>query len=584
MPTDDQFTLSKEGMDVFRTLAEDARSGRSKQQPNIPVGHRSRIEIYHGITTSIITAFITAGTGTGSGTGIHGTGDFGSGTVEVRGSQDLASGAVSPFDQQYSVTAYNIRTTEIPNGTPVVMGVDGDGKYIIIATGADSIAPPCNGFTGQETIYRTDCVGGVNIRYARTRTFVCGELLTPGSWAFDSTQGCCECVSPPHTGTGTGTGVIPGACGACGPSQASQWYCLAWPGITNGSACNPADVYTCNPTMRSGVPVVFTGNCAWTNAFTNVCGIVSSWTLFYDTVLKQWTVWVTRVTNGDIATYRASVADSAAWNCKTVLNLSKVTPVGSIDSFNTCANWPATMTATRNHGGNCGAGTGTGGGIQRFALGTACGSATSPNSYTAKLAGVTVNAGTKLVVSVGTAGANGGNVGGPASVTFAGMAMSKDIQSGPSSGGTTKVKGSVWSLTVASTTTGDIVATGTPGPLGSSGCCLAAAFVSNLASNAFDQSANAIGASSAPDTGATSSTTASPEYYQGSFEYYNGTVPSGAGGGFTLGQAASVTFAGIAFQLQEVFKIDTAAAPQNPDASLTGTTPAGWAGALATYK
>jgi hypothetical protein len=612
MPTDDQFTLSKEGMDVFRTLAEDARSGRSKQQPNIPVGHRSRIEIYHGITTSIITAYtaVGSGTGTGTGTGLRGAGDLGSGTVEIRGSVDLASGAVSAYDAGWSVTAYNIRTTAIAKNTRVVMGVDGDGKFIVVAAGSDG-----GGGGGISAITVTEGGGSVSFNFPPYTTLQFGDSgFSTHLYANPNIGGL---VVLGAAGAGIG-GLVTDQLQTIGGTK--QFYGAPFSGepgqVTAVGVQTPPNTVSLIGDANFVQDTQHSGAVEWavlhppTLPFGGLVHMSADW---YDNqnVFNQWGSFAVVLSayfgNSQVAAPHYGVnktgtpeigkysrKPSGVFNAPNGLHVfinGTYYPVLFRDLLSptddvyfayiaggvVCGVKEAAGTGTAT-------GTGTGGSkpIQRFALGTASGSGSGFGNVTVTLSGVTVDAGTKLIVSAGRFSLGGGSTG-IVSLTFAGTAMNKDIESAGIVVSGNRARDSVWSLTVGSTTTGDIVLTYSPGSLGTSAACFTAAFIANLRVNAFDQSASNTGSNSAPDTGATGNTTASPEYYQSSFGYPSGTAP-GAGGGFTLGQSTFVSLGLITFNLQETFKIDTAAAPQNPDASLTSTTPALWAAALATYK
>jgi hypothetical protein len=108
------------------------------------------------------------------------------------------------------------------------------------------------GLSGVAVVYRTDCVDGHNLRYYSVIQFVdgvltqgvpVGEVFVPGSWAFESNQGCCSCTP------------IEGGC----PCPTDTVFCLDWPAVTE--CADPEDE---EPAAQ--VALTWASDCLWTGS------------------------------------------------------------------------------------------------------------------------------------------------------------------------------------------------------------------------------------------------------------------------------------------------------------------------------
>lgn len=109
-------------------------------------------------------------------------------------------------------------------------------------TGPQWQPPPAAPGDWSITHYKTDCVGGYNIRSVRTASMTAG-VFDAGVWADESVQGCCECDEPMEGPCCFQTGETPDLCieffGSLAPVGVVTltWSGSSWNGSGPALAC-----------------------------------------------------------------------------------------------------------------------------------------------------------------------------------------------------------------------------------------------------------------------------------------------------------------------------------------------------------
>ena len=195
--------------------------------------------------------------------------------------------------------------------------------------------------------------------------------------------------------------------------------------------------------------------------------------------------------------------------------------------------------------------------------------------------GVTVTAGTLLVVMVGTDDVlSGGDLSSSGFVYFAGTpVIAREVV------GTGAVSCIIYSLFVSSTTTGDIqVVTGAPTAVP---VLMAAVEVMGLTTGAVDKGHDATDSSGTtnPDSGATTATTVASEYAQSVTFMVGAGISGNWSGGFGNGQSTSMmSGGGTTYTLNEGFDVLTSTGTVDAVFTCGITKPSKWSAGVVTFK
>lgn len=89
------------------------------------------------------------------------------------------------------------------------------------------------------TLYKTDCISGINFRFRSTLTISNGQI-SQSPWVFDSFQGCCSCSSASGgsgPGSATGSNSTSGVVVACATNPIPSRLVATFSGCTGAYAC-----------------------------------------------------------------------------------------------------------------------------------------------------------------------------------------------------------------------------------------------------------------------------------------------------------------------------------------------------------